>query len=72
MNDHVALSLATAILKDADIECVMFDGHAAIIEGSISAIQKRIMVLDGDSGTARALLMGTEIRDSKESMGIVR
>ena len=32
MNDHVALSLATAILKDADIECVMFDGHAAIIE----------------------------------------
>ncbi|MBO20921.1 MAG: hypothetical protein CMM26_00885 [Rhodospirillaceae bacterium] len=72
MNDHVALSLATAILKDADIECVMFDSHAAIIEGSISAIQKRIMVLDGDSGTARALLMGTEIRDSKESMGIVR
>ncbi|MBT3399270.1 MAG: DUF2007 domain-containing protein, partial [Rhodospirillaceae bacterium] len=24
-NDHVALSLAMALLKDAEIECVIFD-----------------------------------------------
>ncbi len=63
-NDHVALSLTAALLKDAGIECVVFDSHAAIVEGSISAIQKRVMVLDKDYGTARALLVDAELRDS--------
>lgn len=66
-NDHVALSLAMALLKDAGIECVMFDNHAAIVEGSISAIQKRMMVLDEDYGVARELLVGAELLDSRES-----
>ena len=66
-NDHVALSLAMALLKDAGIECVMFDTHAAIIEGSISAIQKRMMVLDEDYGVARELLVGAELLESGES-----
>jgi len=65
-NDHVALSLATALLKDAGIECALFDSHAAIIEGSISAIQRRIMVLDEDYGEARALLVGAELLDSRD------
>ncbi len=66
-NDHVALSLAMALLKDAEIECVMFDTHSAIIEGSISAIQKRLMLLDEDYGVARELLVGAELLDSRES-----
>ena len=66
-NDHVALSLAMALLKDAGIECVMFDTHAAIIEGSISAIQKRMMVLDEGYGVARELLVGAELLESGES-----
>lgn len=66
-NDHVALSLAMALLKDAGIECVIFDAHAAIIEGSISAIQKRMMVLDEDHGVARELLVGAELLDSRQS-----
>lgn len=66
-NDHVALSLAMALLEDAGIECVMFDTHSAIIEGSISAIQKRMMVLDEDYGVARELLVGAELLDSRES-----
>lgn len=66
-NDHVALSLAMALLKDAGIECVIFDTHAAIIEGSISAIQKRMMVLDEDHGVARELLVGAELLDSRQS-----
>ena len=71
-NDPVALSLAMALLKDAGIECVMFDSHAAIIEGSISAIQKRMMVLDEDHGVARELLVGAELLDSRESRDISR
>jgi hypothetical protein len=66
-NDQVALSLAMALLKDAGIECVMFDTHSAIIEGSISAIQKRMMVLDEDYGVARELLVGAELLDSRDS-----
>ena len=68
-NDHVALSLAMALLEDAGIECVMFDTHSAIIEGSISAIQKRMMVLDEDYGVARELLVGAELLDFRESDG---
>ncbi|MGB0573253.1 MAG: DUF2007 domain-containing protein [Alphaproteobacteria bacterium] len=67
-NDHVVLSLAMALLKDAGIECVMFDTHSAIIEGSISAIQKRMMVLDEDYGVARELLVGAKLLDSRESV----
>lgn len=62
----MALSLAMALLKDAGIECVMFDSHAAIIEGSISAIQKRLMVLDEDYGVASELLIGAELLESRE------
>ncbi len=66
-NDPVALSLAMALLKDAGIECVMFDNHASILEGSISAIQKRMMVLDEDYGEARELLVCAELLDSVDS-----
>ncbi|MDA0785136.1 MAG: DUF2007 domain-containing protein [Proteobacteria bacterium] len=66
-NDHVALSLAMALLKDAGIDCVMFDTHTAIIEGSISAIQKRMMVLDEDHAVAHELLVGAELLDSGDS-----
>lgn len=65
-NDQVTLSLAAALLKDADIEHVVFDTHAAIIEGSITAIQKRMMVLDEDYAVAQALLAGAEILDSED------
>lgn len=65
-NDHVALSLAMALLKDAGIECVMFDTHAAIVEGSISAIQKRMMVLDEDYAEASDLLVGAELLESRD------
>ena len=65
-NDPVALSLAMALLKDAEIECVMFDTHSAIIEGSISAIQKRMMVLDEDHAVANELLVGAELLESRD------
>lgn len=62
----MTLSLAEALLKDAGIEHVLFDSHAAIIEGSISAIQKRMMVLDEDYDTARSMLAGADILDSED------
>lgn len=52
-NDLVRLSWAEAVLADAGLACVQMDVHASAIEGSIAAIQRRLMVPDEDY--ARAL-----------------
>ncbi|WP_371682953.1 DUF2007 domain-containing protein [Kiloniella sp. EL199] len=55
-NDIVKLSWLQALLSDAGIECVVLDQHASIIEGSIGAIQRRVMVLKEDATRARRVL----------------
>ena len=55
-NDPVRLSWVTALLADAHIEVVVFDTHTSIIEGSIGALPRRLMVLDGDLSRARHVL----------------
>lgn len=55
-NDPVRLSFVEAILTAAGIESVVLDQHTSIVEGSIGAIQRRIMVADRDHGRAQLLL----------------
>jgi hypothetical protein len=55
-NDAVRLSYVQAMLRGAGIDSVLLDQHTSIIEGSIGAIQRRIMVEDDDLDRARALL----------------
>ena len=55
-NDPVTLSWLQALLAEAGIECVVLDSHTSIIEGSIGAIPRRVMVQDGDYLRARTLL----------------
>jgi len=55
-NDPVRLSFVEALLSAAGIESVVLDQHTSIIEGSIGAIQRRIMVEDRDHGRAKLLL----------------
>ena len=55
-HDPVLLSWATALLKDARIESVIFDEHAGIIQGSIGAIEKRLMVVEEDYTAAKRLI----------------
>ena len=55
-NDPVLLSWAEALLAGAGIETVLLDMHTSILEGSISAIPRRIMVDDTDYEPARRLL----------------
>ncbi len=55
-NDVVLLSFASALLRDAAIEPVVLDTHTSILEGSIGAIPRRLMVADDDYAGARALL----------------
>jgi hypothetical protein len=56
-NDWVRLSWIEAVLAAAGIETLILDTHASIIEGSIGAIQRRVMVDDGDHQRARAVLV---------------
>lgn len=55
-NDPVALSWVQAVMADAGIPTVLLDLHTSIIEGSVSAIPRRVMVDDVDFGRARALI----------------
>jgi hypothetical protein len=55
-NDPVRLSFVEALLSAAGIKSVVLDQHTSIIEGSIGAIQRRIMVEDRDHGRAKLLL----------------
>jgi hypothetical protein len=55
-NDPVRLSFLTALLADAGIEAVLLDQHMSAVEGSIGAIQRRLMVADRDFSRARRVL----------------
>ena len=55
-NDLVRLSWAQALLADAGIEYLVLDQHASLVEGSIGAIQRRLMVDERDHPHAAALL----------------
>lgn len=64
-NDPVRLSWVTAVLKDAGVETLVFDAHASIVEGSILAIERRIMVADDDFSRATRLLQ--DVADDYDS-----
>ena len=61
-NNAVRLSFLTALLADAGIETFLLDLHASIVEGSIGAIPRRLMVRDEDHEQASRIL-----RDSGET-----
>lgn len=56
-NDMVRLSFVVALLRDAGIEAVVFDGHASAVDGSILAVQRRVMVDDEDFAPARGIML---------------
>ena len=55
-NDPVLLSWLTAALAEIDIETVVLDTHTSVLEGSVSAIQRRLMVDDDDYARAKRVL----------------
>jgi DNA-binding response OmpR family regulator len=55
-NDPVRLSFLTCLLRDAGIDCDVFDTYASAIEGSIGAIPRRLMVASEDFSRATRLL----------------
>ena len=59
-NDAVFLSWLTMRLEQEDVEAVVLDGHMAVADGSIPAIQRRVMVHDEDIARARLVLREAE------------
>lgn len=56
-NEPVLLSWIVATLADEGIEAIVFDTHMSILEGSVSAIPRRVMVVDEDYARARRILV---------------
>lgn len=55
-NDLVYLSWVEATLSAAGIASLLTDQHTSVLEGSIGAIPRRILVDDDDIGRARRIL----------------
>jgi hypothetical protein len=55
-NDPVLLSYLEVLLGEAGLEIFVLDAHTSIMEGSIGAIPRRVMVIDEDAARARRLL----------------
>ncbi|HTZ37667.1 MAG TPA: DUF2007 domain-containing protein [Stellaceae bacterium] len=55
-NDIVRLSWVEALLADAGIGCLVLDQHTSLVEGSIGAIQRRVMVAERDHARAERVL----------------
>jgi hypothetical protein len=64
-NDIILISRVESLLEERGIEFVLFDAHMSVLEGSIGAIPRRIMVLNDDLDAARRALaeagLGTEL-----------
>jgi hypothetical protein len=60
-NNAVYLSFAQAVLKDAGIETLLFDAHMSVMDGSIGALPRRLMVVyDEQLERARRILADAE------------
>jgi Putative prokaryotic signal transducing protein len=62
-NNVVRLSWVQALLRDSGIESLVLDEHTSLVEGSIGAIQRRLMVLERDFARARALVAAADKDD---------
>jgi hypothetical protein len=55
-NDPVRLSWLIALLAAEGVEAVILDTHTSMVEGSIGAIQQRLMVENDVADRARRIL----------------
>jgi hypothetical protein len=56
-NDPVRLSFLIALLRDAGITAEILDSQMSVVEGSIGALPRRLVVSDDSASRARRVLM---------------
>ncbi|MEM6358163.1 MAG: DUF2007 domain-containing protein [Pseudomonadota bacterium] len=59
--DPATVPFVEALLSGEDIDCVVFDSNMSIVEGSIGAFPRRIMVWRKDLWRARIVLIDNGI-----------
>ncbi|MGE0258723.1 MAG: DUF2007 domain-containing protein [Alphaproteobacteria bacterium] len=59
-NDVVRLSWAQARLQDAGIDSLVLDQHTSLVEGSIGAIPRRLVVAECDHRRACEIIANAE------------
>ena len=62
-NDPILLSWVGALLANQGIPAMVFYGHTAVLEGSVAAIQRRLMVSRDDAASARRLMAEAGVGD---------
>lgn len=60
-NDIALIALVEDLLTEADIGYQVADRNMSVLEGSIGAIQMRVLVRDEDEADARQLLREAEL-----------
>ena len=55
-NDPVLLSYVSALLEEASIDFIVADLNMSVLEGSIGALPRRVLVESGRLGQARNVL----------------
>ncbi|MFO7855829.1 MAG: DUF2007 domain-containing protein [Paracoccaceae bacterium] len=55
-NDPTTIAFAMALLRGEDIDCIVFDVHTSVLEGSIGVLPRRVMVTREEAFRARAVL----------------
>jgi hypothetical protein len=63
-NDMVLISYLEHRLREAGIEALLLDAHMSVLEGSIGALPRRIMVAGDDLAEARRIL--DEVREGRD------
>lgn len=62
-NDPALLSFVQSLLSDADMEFMLADQHMSILDGSIGALPRRILVTDNDFSEALRILREAGLGD---------
>ena len=55
-NDPVLLSYVGALLEEGRVDFIVADLNMSVMEGSIGALPRRVLVEDGSLGRARMIL----------------
>ena len=65
-NNLIKISKIQSILNSANIRNILMDEHTSTVEGSINAIQKRIMVSDSDYKASKQLIRDISNNDKEQ------
>ena len=73
-NDAVLLNFAESVLRQAGIVPFLADQHISVVEGSIGAFPRRMLVADDEWGAARDALehagLGASLMSAQDSVSV--